>query len=396
MSGPATASPLVEAFYSTVTQALCVGAVVKGCDYSLRRWLAVSTLTPPEVALHPSEPPKNAKWKLRAIGLSIFAFFMAFEGGLIFGAQRIKSEFWLNALWAGIEGLLITLVLFTSSLIFFPARIELSYIANKLDPGAIVLKEKREDTVWPRIFGAAGVSALCIYLSSQNIRALQPVVVAAWVLMCLATANMPKMNVKWANIVLMGYITVVPVIGIVLGGLITLVLGFFGENGETAAPSEPKPELYGWLGRVMIMVMSGLPCMMAGVLISLALRFDHAQTRSFIALRGEPGQAAIIPTSSPDFAKPMFRASVAALTASLVVAEVLTSIFEPTHSVEMAWIFMTIPTVCAVQLITAKRMGTLKDWWKYEEIWIPSKEDVAKIAQDIEAVAPVEEKPAQK
>jgi len=304
---------------------------------------------------------------------------------------KISSQGVMDAFWVTIEWLVIS-TMFDQMIICSPFISSSVQLINSKDNKSYLPKATRPNTRFHKIrpFVSGGLSAAVLFSASQGIKALYPLATLAFV-MAMVFIPLPRISTKMTLLVLNGYFIGMPIVAGTIGYTVDLLVKYFSKSGDTDKPStDTVPS--DWVADAMLMFGSALPYVVGGFMASLALRYDHSKSSlpSALTLPAAPGEPVQIVNKRHLFRAPTFITALIALIGCMGTTIHFINQnagMRSQFASEGLGLFLVVPVVSIAMLGCVGVRGNLREFWQYEEVWIPKKEEVTQIstATDVEA-----------
>ncbi|RSH90510.1 hypothetical protein EHS25_001115 [Saitozyma podzolica] len=409
MSGSAMESVrALNKYAPIITDLLCMAGVVDASRLVLRRWIALEshlapTFTDDDKPVQPAPAPATpaaSGWRRRIFSrktanfLGFLAVFLGIEGFIVLGLPRLATAAVLDTFWGIVETWLITSILVKAVSLYMPFPQKVRYTRKNLS-GPIGLEFGVD---YPSKFRFGLIVAACLaytislfWTTFKGATILQPLMPAAWTIFLITSPVFPRIVIR--SFVKGG-------LGVMLGafaftGLIITAINYFKPSDGSAPNSgSDVAEISPWLVQIMSIISAGLPFWLPGILLAITLRFDYSRDRS-VALPNthKTTDPVDVPAKVPAFRPTLFNAGLAATALSLVAARAIAPCFtsgksesETQASVQLIGMFLCLVCVPGAIALRARSQGVLRDWWNYEETWIPK----TKSTTDADDIADVE------
>ncbi|WWC60717.1 uncharacterized protein I303_103293 [Kwoniella dejecticola CBS 10117] len=391
--------PLVQ-LHPIAIQLATVPAVAIASYKALNVWRAVSALplnphsSGPDAPATPS-PTSEALKQWRALTATkkakkIAAFLICFSLGLgfhffmVYGLAKISSQFVMDAIWTVILVAMYTGSIRYASDIALPTPRSVRYHRAKPDaPMTIAFGFDCEAKMAFRIevirlLLSVMVAGGITYSTWAGYTYFHPILGAAYVTTIIATLRFPLMSVRRIIQVLSGYLILAPPLSIAIGLLIDHFSG--GSENKESAESEEKEGVTiasDWVLSLLFVFSDIFGAIVPSVITAMTLRFEYSLVNEPVHRPTETSTDAPvrIPNEYPSFPKPIFLSSLFALLSSQILINMITFVFP-----DIVWlgitplnVYISIPIVFGGTACAAAYFGKLGQWWRYTEVWIPSK-----------------------
>ncbi|WVQ99090.1 hypothetical protein IAU59_006222 [Kwoniella sp. CBS 9459] len=365
---------------------------------ALNTWRAVSALSTEDVTAPESQAstfsvvkekvskwsaqPRSVRAKRFLAGSGCLLFFGSIQFFFMFVVPRIQSRSIKDAIFcvflvlvysAPIYSVIDTISPIPKQVRYHRANPEAPIVLNISPVGDLKAASKKAlARVAVSFLSAIGI----IVLANKGYIGHLPFIGAAATLSFLSNIRYPSMSMRKIIFVLVGYLTIVPVLAV---AIVLITEHFSSSDDKKDGSSEESKEVppSDWIITLVLVYGEIFAVLVPGVITAMTLRFEHSLTLDGPERpEGSSSDAPVcIPNDYPSFPKPVFLSSLASLFLGLVVVEGL-SITIP----DIVWlaltplsIYITIPFVLIGTAIAAACQGRLRQWWNYRETWVPTK-----------------------
>ncbi|KAK1921031.1 hypothetical protein DB88DRAFT_501975 [Papiliotrema laurentii] len=387
---------LIPPAIAIAVQVTCLGAVVFGCKGALKRWVAVSSLTPPNISKDNEQrvapPPPRKGWRRvfneqTAAMVSALVFTAAIYSVIFFVLPRIRSQRLINGLWLCLAFFLVMTTTDQALRFIFPIETLVSYIPAPSTPQRWKVKIQTPNPR-PKWWYALSVAHTVVVISAFyiGVQAFLPMLACTWVFSSIASWTTHRVTMRHMVLILNGYVLFIPLLSALFAGVATLFSSGDPDGDSSSSGDNTMLAPSMWLLQIIMAYPAALPVMAPGIMLALAMRFDHSKT---LALRpkASPGEAVAIPRDLEAFAKPIFNGGLHSLALCVLTLSGLSSYFGLPSGLEGAWIILTIPVTTLGMVLSAWYKGEVRDWWAYSETWMPQVDQATKAvsSDDVEA-----------
>ncbi|ODN72946.1 hypothetical protein L202_08352 [Cryptococcus amylolentus CBS 6039] len=382
-----------------------VGAA--SCD-SLRIWRAVSALprdaTTGDTLTHspPTSPSPSVfrQWrahslrtKARKVLTFIFALaiFLAIEFVIVVLVPKISSRMIRDGFFASVWIFIYTRAVKGILSLVKPLPSQVHYESKTPDaPVRLVISpvENTNDGLWPNVLhhglpiaGSIGIVALVAYGHTAHL----PLVGA--VLIWTYFSNIRINRLKMGSIILI-MLGVLSVSCIVVGGVFAVLWGLGTWNDEpNKKPPLEDSDLSDWVTNLTAFFQCLISLTYPGLIITMTYRFEYSQLANQLTLAeddqdkedsfsGVTSVAPVcIPVDYPSFPCPITITSLLSLLLCLAAMDLALG-----KNIEYVSPFPALVAILVVPFFTAvaaAQQGKFGEWWRYQETWVPPKQDDA-------------------
>ncbi|KIR31905.1 hypothetical protein L804_06475, partial [Cryptococcus deuterogattii 2001/935-1] len=187
-----------------------------------------------------------------------------------------------------------------------------------------------------------------LYFTWAGYTYFHPIIAAAYLILAIGTLRFPIMSIRRVIQIMCAYLTIVPVLSIIIG----VVVQQFTGNSQDEEGTDKKDNVTlasDWVLSLMFIFAHILGPMIPSIITAMTLRFEYTLVNEPIERSSETSSEAPvrIPNEYPSFPKPIFLSSLFSLFTSIVIIETITYTIPDLFwlSITPLTVFITVPIV---------------------------------------------------